>query len=269
MTRDPDDDNQHDANQPIGDLEFSSLCKEQLDEDCIAANEQLDKELRQLIHEACQHSERSSERRRLANRIIYKMQQSGQIKLQGSDHYEEALQQTWIWFGKKICEFDPEKARNPEASTVIGWFKSTLRLRVRHRSNPAPPPLSTSQPFSDESKTTLEDSLEGKEPSPEEFAEARELLEKIRTWLQAEKQKKKLQRMHVPKHAEANCYELAMKRLPTWDDQSQQFLDGKTWEQIVQELDVLDGEDREQLLRRVRRFYRNRCLRCLRDFLED
>jgi hypothetical protein len=53
------------------------------------------------------------------------MQKSGKIWKDSSPNYEDALQQTWLWFCKKLCAYDPMKAN------VITRFNNHLYYRLK------------------------------------------------------------------------------------------------------------------------------------------
>lgn len=218
-----------------------------------------DKALRRRLFERVIQA-KPKERAKLKNDFIWVMQQSEIWKDPKDDEevYQEASQRTWKWFSQVFDQYDPEES-NP-----VTWFEKHLKYRILdvYKEDKRERELREKQKGEAETYPSERQNL-----LPEEYARAMELLEKIHAWI--EKNKKELQRIHVSEHSEANCYELILKRLLIWDEQTQQFLDGKTWEQIIQELDVLAGEDQRQLLRKVQRCYRERCLCRLRDFLQS
>jgi|GEM_PF-1356782 len=209
----------------------------------------LDQQLRQLIEQACKLQQEADQlpvnsrkrrellrtRRHLLNEIIYKMQQSGEIKRDGNEHYEEALQRTWIWFSKNFCKFNPEKAQNPEEATVIGWFKLNLynyKLKdvytevVKERKR-LYNPLSNQ----DDTQSDILNNLADHHPSDPWL-----LSREIRQWLK--ENKPELCRIRLRDRSEdVNCYILLWYRLPQKENDGRV----KTWKELEAGFGVSDS----------------------------
>lgn len=218
----------------------------------------LDRQLRQLMKEACKFPPGSRERRKLLNHLIYKMQQSGAIAKNGDDCYEEALQQTWIWFSKSFCNFNPEQ----EGASVIGWFKTTLRRRridlyrkeKRERDRRYIPPFNP-----DEERPDPIEQIVDPCQSPQAVLQQRILLETIKNWI--EQQSNLLRRKHVSDRPDINCKDLILYRIPSEDRNLKNLVEGKTWKELAEIFGVPE--------RQLRQCYNQKCLPCLRKFLES
>ncbi|NEP57062.1 MAG: hypothetical protein F6K31_08560 [Symploca sp. SIO2G7] len=209
----------------------------------------LDQQLRQLIEQACQLQQEAEQlpdnsrkrrelvrkRRHLLNQLIYQMQQSGEIKRDGNEHYEEALQRTWIWFSKNFCNFDPEKAQDPEAATVIGWFKFYLynyklkdvkREVVKEQQRIYKPPYNQ-----DGTELDILNNLADTHTHDPWL-----LSTEIRQWL--EEKRYELCRIRLRNRPEkVNCYTLLLCRLPQRDNNGR----ATTWKELEAEFGVSDS----------------------------
>lgn len=89
----------------------------------------MDKTLRQLIVQVCQHPQQSLQRRLLMNRLLIHLQQ---LPLGQSSHpdYLDALNRTWEWVNRSLCEkFDPNSPNLQKRLTQ--WIDSYLYWRIR------------------------------------------------------------------------------------------------------------------------------------------
>ncbi|NEP14625.1 MAG: hypothetical protein F6K14_31400 [Symploca sp. SIO2C1] len=207
----------------------------------------LDQQLRQLIQQACmllkeaEQLPKNSRKRRellrkrqhLINQIIYKMQQSGEIRKDGDEYYEEALQRTWIWFSKNFCKFNPEKAKNPEAATVIGWFKFNLynyKLKDVYREAREDQEWLYNPPSNQDGKEPdIFNNLADTHPSDPWL-----LAKETRQWL--EENRRDLCRIRLRDRSEkVNCYLLIFYRLPQKKNRA------KTWKELEAEFGVSDS----------------------------
>jgi hypothetical protein len=164
---------------------------------------ELETKIHLLIQETCQHPQGSLERKKGLNQIILQIQQSG--KLFGGYYmynYAEALQETWGFFCRHFCRFDPDKA------TVFTWLNNHLKYRlkdeweeyIKHQKNCIPPIIKDNGEVID----PLESLIARPEPPP--------ILEEIHQWLH--QQEAQLRRVHVRGRPDINCYVLIQQRLP-------------------------------------------------------
>ena len=95
-----------------------------------APNNQLDRQLTKLIAKTCQHPPGSEQRNRGLTKLIQTIIQSGKLWCSYDSFYEDALQQTWLYLCRNLCEANTGKQYDPEKSQVITWLNSYLRYRL-------------------------------------------------------------------------------------------------------------------------------------------
>jgi hypothetical protein len=76
--------------------------------------------------------------------------------------------------------------------------------------------------------------------------------------------RRSLERQQMSRYPQVDCYFLLNQRLPVQDTHSNEFLEGKDWDEILEQLE-LDSDLRQELSR----FYRRQCLPCLKRFLRN
>ncbi|NEP57064.1 MAG: sigma-70 family RNA polymerase sigma factor [Symploca sp. SIO2G7] len=203
----------------------------------------LNEQLNQLIKEARMYLPRSLKRQKLLNEIVGKMQQSKQI-WRGwgvvEELYEEALQQTWLWFSKNFCNYDLERGK------VMTWFNKYLKFRIQDLCVEAAEEKNkhnTTQLYNDDE---VSDPLENI-ADPAGNSDPLGILKETRKWL--EQQKSELRCIHVRDRTDINAYNLILYRLPTAD---------KTWEELAKQFGVSTST--------LSSFYQRKCFPLLLDF---
>lgn len=87
--------------------------------------------LTNLVVETCQHPQGSLERQRGLNKLIRIIQRSGKIWRDSSPDYEDALQQTWLYFCRNLCEaITAKSAYAPNKASITTWLNNYLRPRL-------------------------------------------------------------------------------------------------------------------------------------------
>jgi hypothetical protein len=176
-------------------------------------NDSLNEQLRQLLEEICKQPSGGCQRQKLLNQLIYKMQQSRRIWRGGDvtgDRYEDALQQTWLWFCKNLHQYDPTQA------SVITWFNTTLKYRLADTRREVAREKAT-RIANDDAEFDLADRLPANTETPPILAE-------IRAWV--EREEKTLRRLHLRDCPEINARVLILRRLPpatTWQALALEF----------------------------------------------
>ena len=205
---------------------------------------QLDTDLRQMIQQARCYPDRSPERRKLVSRMISKIKHSGAIKTEGDDVYQDALQETMKWFGQNCCKFDPERAKEPEAATVISWFNYTLyRYKIpdakkRQKEEVRQGGVTirirfTSETVGKDGEKNILDEIADPIENPQTEIERRALVTAMRHCIQ---QCRVLTTMSVPDHPEIHCQLLRL--LPEWNEDIQDWIRERTWEELEQEFGI-------------------------------
>lgn len=93
--------------------------------------DRLNEELHALIREGLQYSPNSAQRRKIVNRILRKLQQSGKLWRISSPHYEDALSETWRYFWRNLWEADTADPFSEPACKILNRLNKYLKFRVR------------------------------------------------------------------------------------------------------------------------------------------
>ncbi len=180
----------------------------------------LDKQLCQLVIETCYHPRFSLERQKGLNEIIWRIQQSGKLLSGvGVPDYEDAIQQTWLYFCRNLCEATTGDAYNPERASVITWLNAYLKHRLQDiRIKAASNAIAAYTHLSDfdESLNPVDNIAAPPAPLP--------ILEDILEWVELEGSL--LRSIHLRDRPEINCQVLIQRRLPpetTWEQLAKEF----------------------------------------------
>ncbi len=206
---------------------------------------ELDQQLCQLAAKACEYPRGSLERQRQLTQLVILVQQSGKLWRGGNaerEHYEEALQETWLYICHNI------EAYNPERATVITWINSRLQWKLRHVSEKVMTERNRRVHPMQNAEGEISDPVENI-AAPEPSNPPSSILQNIRQWVQRESMK--LRRVHVRDRPDINCQVLILSRLPP----------EKTWEQLSQEFGGI-------AIQTLCNFYNRECKPRLRQFLE-
>ena len=95
-----------------------------------AQTNQLDKQLEWLIVETCQHPPGSLQRKSGLTKLIQTITRSGKLWSSQEPFYEDALQQTWIYLCRNLCEANTGKKYDSKQSQVITWLNNYLKYRL-------------------------------------------------------------------------------------------------------------------------------------------
>ena len=83
--------------------------------------------LLQLVVETCKYPPGTKERQKNLTKIIKIV--NSQLWRENTPYYEDALQETWIYFCHNICEGN--RAYDPNKASVVTWLNSYLKWRLR------------------------------------------------------------------------------------------------------------------------------------------
>lgn len=85
----------------------------------------LNQQLQQLVDLACSHPPRSLMRRQKLNEVVRLVMKSGKLWKENTPYYNDALQQTWLYFCRNPQQY------NPERCSVITWLDNSLKWRLQ------------------------------------------------------------------------------------------------------------------------------------------
>jgi hypothetical protein len=209
----------------------------------------LDEQLRQLIKDACKHPPGSLDRQRCLTKIIRLT--SGKLWRENVAYYQDALQQTWIYFCQNVCEKNTGERYDPDRSSVVTWLNYYLRRRLqdgfidtqKQQARTASVQTRASASNGPDEIINPVDSLPASPDVPP-------ILDEVRTWAEADSSGE-LRRVHIEGYPQVNCQTLILRRLPP----------ETSWKGISDEFGVA--------VPTLSSFYQRQCLPRLRKFGES
>lgn len=210
--------------------------------------DQLDAKLSQLVREACQHPRGTPLRQRCLTQVIRLT--AHKLWKESVPYYQDALQQTWIYFCQNICERGTAEPYDPSRSSLTTWLNAYLKRRLQDfyietqktKASTATGPSYVSR-SGEEEVTDPIDALPSEPDIPP-------ILEAVQSWVETDPTGE-LRRIHVEGRPDVNCQVLILRRLPpeiSWQDLSQEF---------GLKVSTLSS------------FYQRKCMACLRKFGES
>lgn len=97
----------------------------------------MDEQLKKIIGEVCCHPDPSLERQKALNRLLMAIQQLPGIYKSSHQDYLEALNLTWEWVSRKICEFEVRSRSDSQGvspslqQSLIIWINGYLKWRIK------------------------------------------------------------------------------------------------------------------------------------------
>ncbi|WP_096577776.1 hypothetical protein [Nostoc cycadae] len=210
---------------------------------------ELDEELRNLVTQACGYPPRSPQRQKLLTQIIRLT--SGRLWRESTPYYQDALQQTWLYFCRNVCDGLTGQTYDPTYGTVVTWLNAYLKRRLQdfylnhHREQALTVPLQVRQSWSSGNTETIDftDNLQATPQVPP-------ILENVETWAKTDADGE-LRSIHIKGRPDVTCQVLILKRLPpevSWKELSEEF---------------------ELPIPTLSSFYQRQCLPRLRKFAES
>ncbi len=208
---------------------------------------ELEEQLRQLVTEACSHPAGSAERQKKLTRIIRLV--SNKLWKENTPYYQDALQQTWVYFCQNICEGNTGEPYEPTRSSVITWLNFYLKRRLQdfyidEQKRQALIVSNQTAGLGDSNNTI--DPIENLPAEPDVPL----LLEEVRKWVKTDPDGE-LSRIHITNHPEVTAKVLILRRLPP----------EASWKSIAAEFNVS--------IPTLSSFYQRQCLPRLRNFGES
>jgi hypothetical protein len=201
----------------------------------------LERQLRELVETACSHPPGSAIRQKSLTQIIRLTRR--QLWREYTPMYEDALQQTWLYFCRNICEATTGERYNPDRASLITWLNYYLKRRLQDFQADAAKQAKDYVPSTQEVDGTTIDVIE-QQPAP---ADIPPILAEVKRWAEIDADGT-LVATHIKGFAHANCQLLILRRLPP----------EVSWEEISQELGIP--------IATLSSFYQRKCLPSLRNF---
>ena len=197
----------------------------------------LDRQLQQLVAEACSYPAKSLQRRQKLNEIVRVVTKSGKLWRENTPYYKDALQQTWLYFCRNPQQY------KPASCSVITWLNNCLKWRLQDlRSSVLKEQANTvAGPMPGTEGTT--DLVENLPASPD----IPPILEETYEWVRIDPDGE-LTNTHVKGRHDVTCQLLILRRLPP----------ETSWEAIAKEFNLPPST--------APNFYKRECLPRLRKF---
>lgn len=185
---------------------------------------EFDEQLRCLVAQACGHSPGSPQRQKLLTQII--RLSSRRLWRESTPYYQDALQQTWLYFCRNVCEGLTGQIYDPAHGSVITWLNAYLKRRLQdfylnqYREQAVTVPHKVWQSGSGRN-SEISDPIDNLPATPQ----APPILENLEIWVKTDANGE-LRNTHIKGHPEVNCQVLILKRLPpevSWKELSETF----------------------------------------------
>lgn len=174
--------------------------------------DEIEFQLRQLVKEACRHPPGNAARQKNLTKIIRLT--AKRLWKENSPYYQDALQQTWVYFCQNICEGNTGQAYDLNRSSVSTWLNVYLKRRLqdcylddkKQKTRTVRHQIVQSRSGGTDETIDPVDNLPASPDVPP-------LLEDIRTWAETDANGE-LRRIHIDGHPEVTAQVLILRRLP-------------------------------------------------------
>jgi hypothetical protein len=185
---------------------------------------QFDEQLRRLVTEACGHPLGSPQRQKLLTQIIRLI--ANRLWRESTPYYQDALQQTWLYFCRNVCDGLTGQIYDPTYGSVITWLNAYLKRRLQdfyinqNREQATTVPLRVRQSSSGGTSEII-DPIDNLPATPQPPP----ILEELEAWAKTDSEEE-LRRICIKGRPDVNCQVLILKRLPpevSWKELSEEF----------------------------------------------
>jgi hypothetical protein len=209
---------------------------------------ELDEQLHHLVIEACKHQPGSAARQKNLTRVIRLV--TNKLWKENKPYYQDALQQTWVYFCQNICEGNTGEPYNPSRGSVITWLNFYLKRRLQDfyiddKKQQARTAVTHSQGLGAADNETV-DPIDKVAAEPDMPL----LLEEVKKWAESDPEGE-LSQVHISNRPDVTCQLLILRRLPPEE----------SWKTLAAELNLS--------ISTLSSFYQRQCLPRLRKFGES
>ncbi|MEH2299453.1 MAG: sigma-70 family RNA polymerase sigma factor [Nostoc sp.] len=185
---------------------------------------QFDEQLRCLVSEACGHPPGSPQRQKLLTQIIRLT--ANRLWRESTPYYQDALQQTWLYFCRNVCEGLTGRIYDPTYGSVITWLNAYLNRRLQdfytnqNREQATTVSPRVRQSTSGGIRETI-DPVDNLPATPQ----APPILEDLEIWAKTDSEGE-LRLTYIKGRPDVNCQVLILNRLPpevSWRELSEEF----------------------------------------------
>lgn len=185
----------------------------------------LDRRLRELglpelVELACSQPPGNLVRQQALTQIIRRIER--QLWREYIAGYEDALQQTWLYFCRNICEATTGDRYDPNRANLVTWLNNYLKRRVQDLKIDKYEKIRI---FTDSLKLGKDGELIDIIDTIPAAPDIPPLLKDIQTWAKTDADGT-LQSTYIKGHPQANCQLLILRRLPpetSWDNLSKEL----------------------------------------------
>lgn len=209
----------------------------------------LQEQLPYLVVQACQHPAGSAQRQKNLTKIIRLA--ANKFWKENTPYYQDALQQTWLYFCHNICEENTGKPYDSNRSSVLTWLNFYLKQRLRdcYIKKQKETLTRVSIPLGQLDSVQTNQNVDPIENIPAN-PDVPPLLEEIRSWAKTDPEGE-LRRIHIVNHPEVTCQILILRRLPP----------EVNWKNLAAEFNLSVST--------LSSFYQRQCMPYLRKFAES
>lgn len=205
--------------------------------------DELEERLRQLVTETCRYPSGSTKRQQGLTQIVRLIIKSSKLWKENATYYEDALQQTWLYLCRNLCESKTGDRYSSDRGTVITWLNGYLRWRIQDW---------RTQEQTRQAQTAFGQRLGmDKTVDPVEMLEASPdippILEVTKRWAETDPEGE-LSSIHIQGHPQLTCQFLILRRLPP----------ETSWKALAAEFNLS--------ISTLSSFYQRQCIPRLRNF---
>ncbi|MEM7756798.1 MAG: sigma-70 family RNA polymerase sigma factor [Cyanobacteria bacterium P01_A01_bin.40] len=197
--------------------------------------------LAQLVKEACKYPYGSRQRQKKLTQIIRLL--NHHLWKEDTTYYEDALQETWIYFCQNICEGKTANPYDPERASVVTWLNNYLKWRLKDGYIKMEKQKKRTAPVGVNQSSKIINPVDSLPAQPD----VPNILEEIEKWVLKDSEHK-LRQTHLDNHPQITCQLLILKRLPP----------ETPWKTLAEEYKVPAGT--------LSSFYQRKCKPLLRAF---
>jgi hypothetical protein len=209
----------------------------------------MDAPLSQMVREACRHPAGSAERRKSLTKVIRLI--ANKLWKEHTPYYQDAVQQTWVYFCQNICEGNTGEPYNPDRSHVTTWLNYYLKRRLQDLYTETQKQQSKIVSGQNECLGSADlnqtvNPIENLAANPD----VPTLLEEVRNWVETDPEGE-LRQAHITNRPDITCQVLILRRLPP----------ETSWKTLATEFNLS--------ISTLSSFYQRQCLPRLRKFGES
>lgn len=202
-----------------------------------------------LVTEARKYQAGSAERQKILTKIIRSI--ANKLWKENTPYYQDALQQTWLYFCQNVCEGNTGQPYDPTRSSLVTWLNFYLKKRLQdfYINNQQEKITNVVMPSDPSGSGDTKQGIDFIEtiPSPPDIPP---VLDEIKQWVELDPEGE-LRRTHITNRPEVTCQVLIQRRLPP----------ETSWKTLSAEFNLS--------ISTLSSFYQRQCLPYLRKFAES